>query len=295
MTVTSPLSASPHPVAGISLRRVTTNRIQASVAIAGKGPAVLLLHGFPHTWQLWSEVIPRLARHHRVISPDMRGLGASTRAEDGYDAGTLAADTEGLLDAVGEPSAAVVAIDAGVPPAFLLAMRRPDRVRRLVVMESLLGSLPGAEDFLAGGPPWWFGFHSVPGLAEAVLAGHEAEYIDWFLGTGTHGRGVPREIRDAFVTAYTGRDALRCAFSYYRAMPTSARQIQDAIASGRLTVPAMAIGAHPVGNALERQLRPVADDLIGHLVHDCGHIIPLDRPQALLRLLTPFLAADQQA
>jgi pimeloyl-ACP methyl ester carboxylesterase len=58
-------------------------------------------------------------------------------------------------------------------------------------------------------------------------------------------------------------------------------------------MPTMAIGAHPVGRALERQLRPVADDLAGHLVQDCGHIIPLDRPQELLRLLTPFLAADQ--
>ena len=278
---------------GISLRQITTNGITANVAIAGTGPAVLLLHGFPHTWQLWSEVIPRLALRHRVIAPDLRGLGASTRAADGYDAGTLASDAEGLLDALGEESAAVVGIDAGTPPAVLLALRRPDLVRRLVVMESLLGPLPGAEDFLAGGPPWWFGFHSVPGLAESVLGGHEAQYIDWFLNTGTHGRGIPDRVREAFLSAYSGHDALRCAFSHYRAMPTSGRQIQDAAAHARLTMPTMAIGSHPVGAALERQLRPLADDLSGHLVEDCGHIIPLDRPQALLDLLGPFLAADR--
>lgn len=273
------------------MRRIDTNGIQANVAVAGSGPAVMLLHGFPHTWRLWTEIIGPLAEHHRVIAPDLRGLGASTRAAEGYDAGTLAADAEGILDALDEPSAAVVAIDAGTPVAFLLAMRRPDRVRRLVVMESLLGSLPGTEDFLAAGPPWWFGFHSVPGLAEQVLIGHEAEYLDWFLAAGTHGRGVPPEIRDAFADAYTGHDALRCAFSHYRALPTSARQISEAVAGGRLTTPTMAIGAHPVGRVLEQQLRPAADDLVGHLVQDCGHIIPLDRPQELLRLLTPFLAA----
>ncbi|GLY84326.1 alpha/beta fold hydrolase [Actinoallomurus iriomotensis] len=281
------------PVSGhpaISLRRVAANGIEINVAVAGNGPAVLLLHGFPHTWRLWTEVIPVLARHHRVIAPDLRGLGATTRAADGYDAGTLATDAEELLTALGEPSAAVVGIDAGAPPAFLLAMRRPERVRRLVLMESSLGPLPGAEDFLASGPPWWFGFHAVPGLAETVLAGHEAEYIDWFLTAGTRGRGVPREIRDAFIGAYTGSEALRCAFSYYRAAPANARQIQDAAGSRRLTVPTMAIGAHPVGTALERQLRPVADDLTGHLVEDCGHIIPLDRPDALLPLLTSFFA-----
>lgn len=273
-----------------STRRITVNGIQVNVAVAGSGPAVLLLHGFPHTWRLWSEIIGPLSEHHRVIAPDLRGFGDSTRAAEGYDASTLASDVESLLDALGEPSAAVVAIDAGTPVAFLLALRRPDLVRRLVLMESLLGSLPGAEDFLAGGPPWWFGFHSVPGLGETVLIGHEAEYVDWFLASGTLGRGVAPEIRDAFVDAYTGGEALRCAFSYYRAMPVSARQIGDAVAARRLTVPTMTIGAHPVGRALEGQLRPVTDDLTAHLLPDCGHIIPLDKPGELLRLLTPFLA-----
>ncbi|MFI6365026.1 alpha/beta fold hydrolase [Nocardia sp. NPDC050630] len=268
---------------------MATNGITANVAIAGTGPAVLLLHGFPHTWQLWREVMGPLVRRHRVIAPDLRGLGASTRAQDGYDAGTLATDAEGLLDALGETSASVVAIDAGTPPAFLLAMRRPERVNRLVLMESLLGTLPGAETFLAGGPPWWFGFHAVPGLAEKVLAGNESDYLDWFLTTGTQGRGIPAQTRDAFVAAYTGTDSLRCAFSYYRAMPTSAEQIRRAVDTARLTVPTMAIGSHPVGTALENQLRPVADTLTGHLIEDCGHIIPLDRPATLVPLLVDFL------
>lgn len=279
----------------IAVRRVVTNGIEITVAVAGRGDPVLLLHGFPHTWRLWQEVMPRLARTHRVIAPDLRGLGSTERPSDGYDAGTLATDAECLLDALGEPAASVVGIDAGTPPAFLLAMRRPERVRRLVLLESLLGRLPGAEDFLRGGPPWWFGFHAVPGLAETVLIGHEAEYVDWFLDAGTHGRGVPPEIRDRFVEAYRGHDALRAAFSHYRAMPESARQIDEAVASGKLTVPAMAIGAHPVGNALERQLRPVAEDLVAHLVADCGHLVPLDRPEVLGPLLEDFLAERQES
>ncbi|MGQ4513399.1 alpha/beta fold hydrolase [Streptomyces sp. DW26H14] len=284
-------TAGPAAPVEVELRRVTAGGIRLNVATAGEGPALLLLHGFPHTWRLWSEVIGELAVRHRVIAPDLRGLGASERTADGYDAGTVSADAEALLEALGVTSAAVVAIDAGTPPAFLLAMRRPDLVSRLVVMESLLGTLPGAEDFLAGGPPWWFGFHSVPGLAESVLAGHEARYVDWFLDSGTLGQGLRPDVRAAFVSAYTGTEALRCAFSYYRALPTSARQIQEAVETRRLTVPAMAIGAHPVGTALQRQLRPVADDLVGHVIEDCGHIIPLHRPEALLALLNPFLAA----
>ncbi len=273
--------------------RITANGIDVNVAIGGDGPALLLLHGFPHTWRLWTAVIPHLTPHHRVIAPDLRGLGATTRADGGYDAGTLAADAEALLDALGEPTAVVAGIDAGAPPAFLLALRRPGRVRRLVLMESLLGRLPGAEDFLAAGPPWWFGFHAVAGLAETVLTGHEAEYLGWFLDAGTRGRGVAPGLRDHFTAAYTGRDALRCAFAHYRAMPESARQIAEAVATHRLTVPTVAIGAHPVGDTLARQLRPVTDDLESHVIEDCGHIIPLDRPDALVPLLTSGRPAAQ--
>ncbi|MFE3826639.1 alpha/beta fold hydrolase [Streptomyces sp. NPDC059092] len=280
-----------HRPSGVEIRRVRANGIDLNVALAGEGPAVLLLHGFPHTWQLWTDILDGLAGQYRLIAPDLRGTGASTRAVDGYDAGTLATDAEALLDALGESSVAVVGIDAGTPPAFLLAMRRPGLVRQLVVMESLLGTLPGAEEFLAHGAPWWFGFHAVPGLAETVLIGHEAQYIDWFLNAGSLGEGVDPAVRDAFVRAYTGTEALRCACSYYRALPTSAAQIKEATSTGRLTVPTMAIGAHPVGGALEQQLRPFTDHLVGHIIEDCGHIIPLHRPERLLSLLEPFLAS----
>ncbi|MGW6488381.1 alpha/beta fold hydrolase [Streptomyces sp. NPDC055056] len=275
------------------LRRVPVNGVELNVALAGSGPAVLLLHGFPHTWELWTDIMADLSGSYRVIAPDLRGLGASSAAASGYDAGTLSEDAAALLAKLGVSSAAVVGIDAGTPMAFLLALRHPGLVRRLVVMESVLGGLPGAEDVLAGGPPWWFGFHTAAhGLAETVLEGNEAAYIDWFLHTGTLGDGVPAAIRDAFVHAYTRGHALSRAFSYYRALPQSALQIAQAVTTTRLTVPTMALGAQPVGAALERQLRPVTNDLTGHVIEDCGHIIPLHRPDALLTLLHPFLAGD---
>lgn len=274
----------------------TTRRIQAGditmeVTVTGAGPEVLLVHGFPHTRQVWSLLVDELARSHRVIAPDLRGIGGSTRATDGYDAASLAADLESLLDQLEAPRADAVAIDAGVPPAFLLALQQPDRIHRLVLMESTLGTLPGAEGFFRAGAPWWFGFHQVPGLAETVLDGHEGEYLDFFYRAGTFGgRGIGSDIRDAFVAAYSGRESLRCAFEFYRAMPQSAAQIAGMAAATRLRVPTMAIGAEPVGDALYRQLIPITDTLTGEQIPQCGHIIPLDKPAALSALLADFLA-----
>lgn len=269
---------------------IDTGDITMETFVDGVGPDVLLVHGFPHTRLLWSRVADRLAGRRRVIAPDLRGTGGSTRATTGYDADSLSTDLGLLLDRLGSTTTDIVAIDAGVPPAFLLALREPGRVRRLVLMESTLGVLPGAEDFFRGGAPWWFGFHQVPGLAETVLEGHEGDYLDFFYRTGTFdGSGIDPYVRDAFVGAYAGRESLRCAFEFYRAMPQSGAQLADAVSGTRLQVPTLAIGSQPVGDALHRQLMPIADDLRGALIPECGHIIPLDRPDALMRLLDEFL------
>lgn len=283
-------NGNPLDLDGVRVRTVAANGIDVEVAEAGAGPPVPLLHGFPHTWRLWSLVIPTLARTHRVVAADLRGLGGSTRAQGGYDAMNLSRDAEGVLDALSIERADVVGTDAGAPPAFVLALRAPRRVRRLVLVESALGRLPGAEAFFAAGPPWWFGLHAVPGLAKQVLTGQEDAYLDFFYRTGTHdGRGIDPALRAAFVTAYQGAESLRCAFEHYRAMPTSAAQIAELVAATRLTAPTLAVGTQPVGDALHRQPLPVSDDLRGALITDCGHLVALDRPDALLDLLTDFL------
>ena len=273
----------------IDVRTVAANGVSLNVAVAGSGPAVLLLHGFPHTWAVWSDVIPRLAGSHTVIAPDLRGLGDSGRTAGGYDAATTVADAVALLDALDVAEADVVGIDLGTPAATLLALTAPARVRRLVAMEALVGALPGAEGFLRDGAPWWFGFHAVPGLAERVLAGNEAAYLDFFLDAGTQGRGVGDAFRAEVHRTYRGMESLRSAFEYYRAFPAGAAQIADA-APGRLTMPVMTVGAASVGDATFRQLAPLADDIVGHVIADCGHIIPQDRPDELVSLLLPFLA-----
>lgn len=272
----------------VEVQLVTANGVSLNVAVAGARPAVLLLHDFPHTWAVWSQVMQRLAATRMVIAPDLRGLGDSERTAGGYDAATTAADVISLLDALGVEEADVVGIDLGTPAATLLALIAPDRVRRLVAMEALVGTLSGAEDFLRHGAPWWFEFHAVPGLAERALVGNESAYLDFFLDSGTGGRGVDDAFRAEVHRTYRGAASLRSAFEYYRAFPVSARQIADA-AANRLMMPVMTVGAASVGDATFRQLAPLADDIVGHMIAESGHIIPQDRPDDLVALLLPFL------
>jgi pimeloyl-ACP methyl ester carboxylesterase len=225
---------------------------------AADPPPLVLLHGWPHTSQVWDLVTPLLSGRRRIIAPDLRGA----------DAATGAADILGLLDALDVPRADLAAIDASVPAAFVLGATHPERVRRLTLMEATLPGLPGGFP----NPPWWFGFHAVPGLAETVLAGHEREYLEFFLP------GVPPQIRDAFVRAHSLRESL----TFYRTLDQSAAAIR---AAGRLTVPTLALGGSVVGDRLHQQLKAVADDLTGEIIEGSGHIIPLDRPDAVASFL----------
>jgi pimeloyl-ACP methyl ester carboxylesterase len=268
---------------------VSANGIEINVATAGVGPAILLLHGFPHTWELWSRVIPKLAENHFVIAPDLRGHGGTTRAAEGYDLATLSLDALALLNELGVDEADVMAMDVGASTAFYLALVHPDRIRRLVIMEAIIGDLPrpGLPDGLR---PWWFGFHGVPGLAETVLEGHEDDYLGYFLDNGVRNGPLDPDLRARLVDAYRGTRSLRCGFQFWRYLELNSRLIDDALAARRLTVPTLAVGAYPIGRGLQAQLRPIADNLTGEFIENCGHAIPLDRPQELLDIIGPFLS-----
>ncbi|MDL5158717.1 alpha/beta fold hydrolase [Actinomycetospora termitidis] len=275
----------------VTTRHVDIPGLRVHVATAGAGPAVLLLHGWPHTWRLWRDVIDALAVDHFVIAPDLRGIGGTDKPAGGYDLHTLADDAVGLLDALGVGELALVAgIDLGSPVAWMTAVRHRARVARLAVMESLLGRLPGAEEFLAGGPPWWFGFHAVPDLPEAVLAGRTDAYVDWFLRAGTwRGRGVDDDLRSAFLAAYRDPEGLRGGFAHYRALARNAELVAAAAAGILLSQPTLALGGATVGDALARQLAPITPDLRSEVLPECGHIVPADAPAALVERLRALL------
>ncbi|MBZ9884630.1 alpha/beta hydrolase [Mesorhizobium sp. CA10] len=116
-------------------RIVETNGIRLNVAEQGKGPVVLLCHGFPESWYSWRHQLGALAAAgFRAVAPDMRGYGKSDRPEaiDQYTLFHLVGDMVGLLDALEVPSAVIVGHDWGAVVAWHAALLRPDRFHAVV-------------------------------------------------------------------------------------------------------------------------------------------------------------------
>jgi haloacetate dehalogenase len=111
--------------------------IQLNTAIVGEGAPIVLLHGFPQTHLMWRHVAPKLAEHHTVICPDLRGYGASSKPADGYSKRTMANDIIGLADALGLDRFALVGHDRGVHVAFRAGLDHPDRISHLGLLDSL--------------------------------------------------------------------------------------------------------------------------------------------------------------
>jgi pimeloyl-ACP methyl ester carboxylesterase len=116
-------------------RDLSANGVRLHVAEAGKGPLVLLLHGFPEYWWTWRAQLPALAAAgFRAVAPDLRGYGGSDKPPRGYDLPTAAADVAALVRALGERDAVVVGHDWGGLVAWTVAALHPRSVRRLAVL-----------------------------------------------------------------------------------------------------------------------------------------------------------------
>ena len=127
---------------------VNTNGVRMHIAEAGKGPLVILCHGFPESWYSWRHQLRALAEAgFRAVAPDMRGYGQTDGPEgiDQYTLLHLVGDIVGLLDALGERQAVIVGHDWGAPVAWHAALMRPDRFRRCGRAQCSLSTTPSVR------------------------------------------------------------------------------------------------------------------------------------------------------
>lgn len=127
---------------GFRTERVSGHGVEIHVRVAGSGPPLLLLHGFPQTGAMWHGLAPALADRFTVVVPDLRGYGASGKPAGSpghaeYAKRTMAADQVAVMAALGFPAFAVVGHDRGGRVGHRLALDHRERVTRLAVLDIL--------------------------------------------------------------------------------------------------------------------------------------------------------------
>ena len=260
----------------------------------GDGDVVVLLHGWPHTSHGWRHVIPKLSRKYRVIAPDLRGLGDSSRPASGYDNGTVAGDMIELLDSLGVRDFSLVGHDWGGPVAFAATLLARDRVRKLALVDTVLVGDGRSAGSGQGGARWHHLFHRTPNLPEALTVGREAIYLSWFYDEySERGGAVGPEDLAEYVRCYSQPGAMRCGFEYYRTVEVSSAFVRAYIErDGKPTLPVLSIaGGAGRGRAAEAEesIGRLVTNLNSHIIPDCGHLVPEEAPEELCDLLLPFL------
>jgi pimeloyl-ACP methyl ester carboxylesterase len=266
---------------------------------AGEGDqAVVLLHGFPQTAHEWRKVVPSLVdAGMRVIAPDYRGAGWSSKPASGFDKRTLAADIRSLTRAHLHLADRIVLVghDIGAMIAIAYALEYREELSHLVVIDTIV---PGTATFdrMRGDPRGWHAaFHSARDVAELLVQGRERPYLQHMIGVRIFDpSAIAADDFDTYARAYEAPGAMRAAFELYRTFDDDAKAVRSALAKhGKLQVPVLAIGGEHsgLGPVMGDMMREVAESVEVLTVPRSAHWIPEEAPGVLSDALVRFVGA----
>jgi pimeloyl-ACP methyl ester carboxylesterase len=261
------------------------------VRIGGQGPAVLLLHGFGDTGDMWEPLATVLVKDHTVIVPDLRGMGLSSHPEAGYEKVAQARDIAGILDQLKIEKVALVTHDIGNMVGYALAAQYPDRVTKWVVMDAPLPGLGNWNAQLTNPKVWHFNFRGPD--VERLVAGRERILLDRFYNElSANPAGIDDPTRDHYAALYARPGAIHDAFSgQFAAFARDAEDNKALFAkTGKLPMPVLAIGGdHSYGAAMQSELASVANNVRGAVITNSGHWIMEEQTQQAIGVIVPFV------
>ena len=260
------------------------------VRVGGKGPAVVLLHGFGDTGDMWVPLATDLVKDHTVVVPDLRGMGLSSIPESGYDKKTQAGDIRGVLTALGIEHSVVIGHDIGTMVAYAYAARYRDRTDKLVVMDAPVPGVPPWNDIVRLPMLWHFDFGGPD--AERLVAGRERIYLDRFWNEFA---GNPAKVDEAtrahYATLYARPGAMHAAFAQFRSIRQDAVDNQASL-TPKLAMPVLAIGGEKsFGNNEAVVMRNAADHVTEVVVPGAGHWLMEEAPGPTVQAVRAFLEA----
>ena len=269
--------------------RIETDGVTLDVTVEGDGPAVILLHGWPDSRDVWRHQIPALAAAgYRVIAPDLRGFGASDKPEgvEAYNILSLIGDVQGVLDHLGVERAHVVGHDWGAALSWAIGGFLPDRVGHLACL-----SVGHPSAFIAAGFPqreksWYMLLFQFEGIAEEWLSMGGFENLRAWSG---------HPDLDAVVTRLSEPGALTAGLNWYRANVPPSALVQPALVFPPIQAPTLGVWGSAEFALTEEQMTGSAEFVAGpwryERLEGLGHWVTLEDPARVNALLLDFLPA----
>jgi pimeloyl-ACP methyl ester carboxylesterase len=265
------------------------NGIRLHYVIGGKGPLIVLIHGWPENWYEWRKVMPLLSSNYTVISVDVRGAGQSSVTDSGYDKKTLAADIHALVASLGYKTAIITGHDWGAGVAYAYAAQFGSEVNHLVVCEGIpFGKwVPKTNLF------WFFDLIRIPDYyAESLTTGREKEFLHYFYQRPTahfNKEAIDSNDENYYIRYFVQPGHMTAGFGFYRTID------QDVIDNNRwsmnpLQMPVLAIGADLQSkDDIAKVMKNLASNVQQLVMQNTGHFAPEDRPHELVEIILRFL------
>ena len=274
---------------GIQSRDGLVDGVKLHYLTAGKGPVVILLHGYTQTSRMWRPIIPLLAQKFTVIAPDLPGIGDSDIPSNGLDMKNAAIRIHALSKSLGVQKARVVGHDIGLMVAYAYAAQFPAETEKLVLMDAFLPGVKGWEPIYDDPDVWHFRFHGP--TPEALVQGREQIYFKYFWNdlAADKNRSVPVADRQAYVAAYSRPGRMHAGWEYFATWPQTAKDFAQ-LAQTKLPFPVLTIGGDKsLGSALGDQAKLIASDVTVVIVRNSGHWVLEEKPKETTDALLKFL------
>jgi pimeloyl-ACP methyl ester carboxylesterase len=273
------------------VQEIATDGAVIHARIGGTGPAVVLLHGFGDTGDMWAPVAAELVKDHTVLVPDLRGMGLSSHPEGGYDKKTQARDIAQVMDKLGIDKAALVTHDIGNMVGYALAAQFPARVTRWIVIDAPLPGIGRWDEILRSPALWHFNFRGPD--VERLVQGRERIYLDRFWNElSADPKAIDEATRQHYAELYARPGAMHAAFNQFAAFSQDAVDNKALAAHGKLTMPVLALGAdHSFETQMADDLRFVASNVTAGVIANSGHWVMEEQPAQTTAAIVAFIAA----
>jgi pimeloyl-ACP methyl ester carboxylesterase len=270
-------------------QEIETNGVTLHVRVGGKGPAVVLLHGYGETGDMWAPLATALMHDHTVIVPDLRGMGLSSHPASGYDKKIQGEDIAGLLDALQIDKVELVTHDIGNMVGYAFAAEHPDRVTKFALLDAPLPGVGPWEEILKNPLLWHFRFGG-PDM-ERLVKGRERIYLDRFWNEfSADPKKLDEASREHYARLYARPGAMHSGFEQFKAFDQDAIDNKAFLTRGMLIMPVLAVGGEKsFGPMMATVMRFAATNVQQAVIPHSGHWLMEENPADTIKLLKDFL------